>query len=101
MVAASLLCAAFVLGDRVGARHGATEIANAAPAAPARQAASPPSEQHAFPEHPLPYPPAQQATDIPPAFQRQLQQPPTVVLPPGQPAAPSSRSTRNAFGLEN
>jgi hypothetical protein len=38
---------------------------------------------------------------VPEAFQRELQQQPTVVPPPGQPSAPPRTSGKNAFGLEN
>jgi hypothetical protein len=37
--------------------------------------------------------------DVPPAFARQLQQPPAVTPPPG--AAPSAPAAKNAFGLED
>ena len=37
--------------------------------------------------------------DVPPAFARQLQQPPTVTPPPGAP--PSGPAAKNAFGLED
>jgi hypothetical protein len=37
---------------------------------------------------------------MPPALAQQLQAPPTVVAPPGQPPA-SAPSARNAFGLDN
>ena len=38
---------------------------------------------------------------MPEAFQHELQQQPTVVPPPGQPAAPPPTAGKNAFGLEN
>jgi hypothetical protein len=63
--------------------------------------AAPTAEQHAVPDHPQPREAlAQAAAQVPADFQRQLQQPPTVIPPPGQTGAPGTPG-KNPFGLEN
>ena len=98
MIAALLLTGAFIGGRLVGAHGAHTGLALAAEAVPR---APPPPVRQRFPDHALADPAANAAGLVPEAFQRELQQQPTVVPPPGQPSAPPRTSGKNAFGLEN
>ena len=85
------LVGTFVVGQHFGERPAGAQIAAAVsmpPPAPTR-------EQHAFPDAPLPNSqPQQDSGGVPPEFQDQLRQPPTVTPPPG------TTSGKNPFGLE-
>jgi hypothetical protein len=85
------LVGTFVVGQHFGGRAANTQTAAAfsmPPPAPTR-------EQHAFPDAPLPDSQRQQASGgVPPEFQDQLRQPPTVTPPPG------TTSGKTPFGLE-
>jgi hypothetical protein len=62
---------------------------------------APTAEQHAFPDHLQQRgAEAQNVDPLTADFQRKLQQPPTVIPPPGQTGAPGAAG-KNAFGLEN
>ena len=110
-LALMLLAASFIAGDYFASRPRAPELTRAA-AALARPAA-PAGEQHAFPDRPLPREAAAPSGQVPTEFQKQLQQPPTVIPPPGQAAAlpapgpgpgfsgTGSAPGKNPFGLEN
>jgi hypothetical protein len=93
-----LLAGSFAVGQHFGSSSRAPELAGTAAALP-RPALS--TEQPAFPDRPQPREaPAQTAGQLPADFQRQLQQPPTVIPPPGQIVAPGTPA-KNPFGLEN
>jgi hypothetical protein len=93
-----LLAGSFAAGQHFGSLPRAPELARTAAALP-RPALS--AEQRAFPDPPQRREaPAQAAGQIPADLQRQLQQPPTVIPPPGQTGAPETRG-KNPFGLEN
>jgi len=90
LVVAIALVGTFVVGEHFGGRAAGTQTA-----AVSMSRHSPAGEQHAFPDTPLPNPQRQQASSgVPPEFQNELRQPPTVTPPPG--TAPG----KNAFGLE-
>jgi hypothetical protein len=98
-IAVLLLAGAFTAGRLVAARGAYTGVASATEAVPDPP---PPPVRQAFPEHALTGPPAgNDAGQVPEAFQRELQQQPTVVPPPGQPATPPPTAGKSAFGLEN
>lgn len=98
-IAAAVLIATFALGQHFSTTPRDTRTASAAMAA--NPSPAPVAEQRGFPDHPVPRDPGQQArTDIPPDFQRQLRQPPTVIPPPGQ-AAQAGAPVKSPFGLEN
>jgi hypothetical protein len=68
--------------------------------------AAPSAVQQAFPVAPAAgeagTPPGQVPQTLPPSFQAQLQQPPSIQPAPGQtPAAPNTAGSQNAFGLGN
>jgi hypothetical protein len=93
-----LLAGSFAVGQHFGGSPRAPELARTAAALP-RPALS--AEQHAVPDRPQPREaPGQTDGQVTANFQRQLQQPPTVIPPPGQTGAPETRG-RNPFGLEN
>jgi hypothetical protein len=93
-----LLVGSFAVGQHLGSSARAPELARTAAALP-RPAQIP--EQYAFPDPPQPREaPVQAAGQVPADLQRQLQQPPTVLPPPGQAGAPETRG-KNPFGLEN
>jgi hypothetical protein len=98
MIAVLLLTGDFIGGRLVGAHGAHTGLALAAEAVPR---APPPSVRQRFPDHALADPAANAAGQVPEAFQRDLQRQLTVLPPPGQPAAPTRTSGKNAFGLEN
>ena len=90
LVVAIALVGTFVVGQHFGGRQPDTPTAAASMPRPA-----PPGEQYAFPDAPLPNPQPQQASGgVPPEFQNELRQPPTVTPPPG------AASGKNPFGLE-
>ena len=92
LVVAIVLVGTFVVGQHFGGRATGTQTAVAAASMPRP---APTGEQHAFPNLPLPDPRRQQASGgVPPEFQNELRQPPTVTPPPG------AASTKNPFGLE-
>jgi hypothetical protein len=93
-----LLAGSFAVGQHFAGPSRAPELARTATALP-RPALS--AEQHAFPDPPQPREaPAQTVSEVTANFQRQLQQPPTVIPPPGQTGAPGTPA-KNLFGLEN
>ena len=93
-----LLAGSFAAGLHFGSFPRAPELARTAAALPRP---APTTEQHAFPDPPQPREaPAQTAGQVPADFQRQLQQPPAVIPPPGQTGAPGTPG-KNPFGLEN
>lgn len=99
--AVALLAVAFALGQHSVVRSPRTELASNRTSASAQPHPAPETEQHAFPDGPLPRDLAQGGDgQIPPDFRRQLQQIPAVVPAPGAPA-PTAEPGRNAFGLEN
>jgi hypothetical protein len=87
-IAVLLLAGAFTGGRLVGAHGAHTGVASATEAVPHP---APPPVRQGFPDH----------GQVPEAFQHELQQQPTVVPPPGQPAAPPPTAGKSAFGLEN
>lgn len=90
LVVAIALVGTFVVGQHFGGRAAGTQTAAASISRP-----SPAGEQHAFPDAPLPNPQRQQASGgVPPEFQNELRQAPTVTPPPG------AASGKNPFGLE-
>jgi len=92
LVVAIVLVGTFVIGQHFGGRAAGTQTAAAAASVPRP---GPTGEQHAFPDLPLPNPRRQQVSGgVPPEFQNELRQPPTVTPPPG------SASGKNPFGLE-
>ena len=92
LVVAIVLVGTFAVGQHFGGRAAGTQTAAAAASMPRP---APTGEQHAFPDPPLPIPPRQQASGgVPPEFQSELRQPPTVTPPPG------AASGKNPFGLE-
>jgi hypothetical protein len=101
LVAVALLAGGYAVGQHSSGANGSARLGTA-------QAAVTPAPgpvQHAFPDHPLatdhPSPaPAPMSDQVPPTFTQQLQQPPTVVPPPGQPTG-AAAPAKNAFGLEN
>jgi hypothetical protein len=93
-----MLAGSFAVGQHFGSSAHAPELARTAVALPRP---APPAEQHAFPDRPQPREaPEQTAGQVTADFQRQLQQAPTVIPPPGQTAAPETPG-KNPFGLEN
>jgi hypothetical protein len=93
-----LLIGSFTVGQHFGSPSRTVELARTAVALPR---AAPTADQRAFLDHPqLREAPAQTAGEVTANFQRQLQQPPTVIPPPGLSGAPETRG-RNPFGLEN
>ena len=93
-----LLAASFVVGQHFTSPSSAPELARTAAALPRP---APLAEQHAFPDSPQSREPlAQTAGEVTTNFQKQLQQPPTVIPPPGQTGAPGTPG-KNPFGLEN
>jgi hypothetical protein len=95
-VAMMLLAGGFLVGQH-------TRLAPATPAiASASQTlAGPPPVTKAIPDHALAGPAQPSPTaPMPSALVQQLQAPPTVVPPPGQPSV-SAPTTKNAFGLDN
>jgi hypothetical protein len=107
-----LLAASFGAGDYFATRPRAPELTRATAALPRP---APAGEQHAFPGRPLPREATGAAASgqVPAEFQKQLQQPPTVIPPPGQAATATSAGSgssvpggagapgKNPFGLEN
>lgn len=94
----AVLALGFILGQHTITSHAQAEPETASAVTPA-----PPPVQQAFPaQAPAPPAPAPAAAalsgQMPPALAQQLQQPPQVVPPPGQPPA-GSQSEQNAFGL--
>ena len=93
-----LLAGSFAVGQHFGSSPRAPELARTAATLP-RQALS--DEQYAVPDRPQPREaPGQSDGQVTANFQRQLQQPLTVIPPPGQTGAPETRG-KNPFGLEN
>jgi hypothetical protein len=93
-----LLAGSFAIGQHFGGSPRAPELARTAVALPRP---TPSGEQRAFPDRPRPREaPAQTADQVTADFQRQLQQQPTVIPPPGQTVAPETPG-KNPFGLEN
>ena len=93
-----LLAGSFAVGQHVGGSPRAPELARTAATLPLP---APSAEQYAVPDRPqLREAPAQTDGQVTANFQRQLQQPPTVIPPPGQTGAPEMRG-KNPFGLEN
>jgi hypothetical protein len=93
-----LLAGSFAAGLHFGSFPRAPELARTAAALPRP---APATEQRAFPDPPQPREaPAQTASEVTANFQKQLQQPPTVIPPPGQTGAPETPG-KNPFGLEN
>jgi len=93
-----LLAGGFAVGQHFGSSSHTPELARTAAALP-QPALS--TEQRAFADRLQPREaPAQAAGQVPADFQRQLQQPPTVIPPPGQTGAPETPA-KNPFGLEN
>jgi hypothetical protein len=92
-----LLAGSFAAGLHFGSFPRAPELARTAVALPRP---APATEQRAF-DPPQPREaPAQTASEVTANFQKQLQQPPTVIPPPGQTGAPETPG-KNPFGLEN
>ncbi len=97
-VGAMLLAGSFTAGQHFGSFSRAPELA---PTAAALPRPAPSTEQHTLPDRPQPREtPAQTAGEVTANFQKQLQQPPTVIPPPGQLGAPVTPG-KNPFGLEN
>jgi hypothetical protein len=93
-----LLAGSFAVGQHFASPSRAPELARTAAALPRP---APTKEQHAFSDPPQPREaPAQTTGEVTANFQRQLQQPPAVIPPPGQTGAPGT-SGKNPFGLEN
>jgi hypothetical protein len=93
-----LLAGSFAIGQHFGGSPRAPELARTAVALPRP---APSGEQRAFLDRPQPHEaPAQTAGQVTADFQRQLQQPPTVIPPLGQTVAPETPG-KNPFGLEN
>jgi hypothetical protein len=93
-----LLAGSFAVGQHFGSAPWAPELARTAAALPQPGLRA---EQYTFPDRPQPREaPAQAAGQIPADLQRQLQQPPTVIPPPGRTIAPETPG-KNPFGLEN
>jgi hypothetical protein len=107
-----LLAASFGAGDYFATRPRTPELTRDTATLPRP---APAGEQHAFPDRPLPreVTGAAPSGQVPAEFQKQLQQPPTVIPPPGQSTAPTSPGSgssvpsgagalgKNPFGLEN
>jgi hypothetical protein len=96
-----LLAAAFAGGHYYASRSSAPAAFTAgslAQAAPALPRPAPAGEQHPFPDRPLPRRATSPAPSgqIPAEFQKQLQQPPTVIPPPGQAATSPGPGTGSA-----
>ncbi len=92
LVVAIALVGTFMVGQHFGGRAAGTQTAAAAASMPRP---APTGEQYAFPDAPLATPRRQQASGgVPPEFQNELRQPPTVTPPPG------AASSKNPFGLE-
>ena len=87
-----LLAGSFAIGQHFGGSPRAPELARTAVALPRPT----PSGEQPRPREA----PAQTADQVSADFQRQLQQPPTVIPPPGQTVAPETPG-KNPFGLEN
>jgi hypothetical protein len=97
-LAVMMLASSFAVGQHFGNSPRVPELARTAAALP-RPALS--ADPHAFPDPPQPREaPAQTAGEVTANFQKQLQQPPTVIPPPGQTGAPGTPG-KNPFGLEN
>jgi hypothetical protein len=93
-----MLVGSFAVGQHFGSSPRAPELARTAVGVPRP---APTAEQHAFPDHLQPRgAEAQTAGEVTANFQRQLQQPPTVIPPTGPTGAPGT-SGKNPFGLEN
>ena len=94
-LSAMLLAGSFAVGLHFGSFPRAPELARTAAALPRP---TPTTEQRAFPDPPQP-PEASAVTagEVTANFQKQLQQSPTVIPPPGLPETPG----KNPFGLEN
>lgn len=92
-----LVGAAFYLGQHSVVRHPGVQVAAAGEAAPSIPALPRPL---AVPDHPLPHVAQADPNQVPPDFQRQLQQAPNVVPPPGIPLR-SQAAGAHPFGLEN
>jgi hypothetical protein len=93
-----LLAGSFAVGQHFASPSRAPELARTAAALPRP---APTIEQRAFPDPPQPREaPAQTAGEVTANFQKQLQQPPTVVPRPGQTGAQETPG-KNPFGLEN
>ena len=93
-----LLAGSFAVGQHFASPSRAPELARTAAALPRP---APTIEQRAFPDPPQPREaPAQIAGEVTANFQKQLQQQPTVVPPPGQTGAQETPG-KNPFGLEN
>ncbi len=90
-----LIGVAFYLGQHSVVRHPGVDVAAAADATPLLPALPRPL---AVPDRPLPHV-AQGDPPMPPEFQRQLQQAPSVVPPPGARLQPQAGT--HPFGLEN
>jgi hypothetical protein len=97
-LAMMLLAGSFAAGLHFGSFPRAPELARTAVALPRP---APTAEQRAFPDPPQPREGrAQTAGEVTGNFQKQLQQPATVIPLPGQPGAPGLLG-KNPFGLEN
>jgi hypothetical protein len=97
-LAVMMLASSFAVGQHFGSFPHSPELARTA-AAPPRPTLS--AEQYAVPDRPQPREaPGQTDGQVTANFQRQLQQPPTVIPPPGQTVAPETVG-KNPFGLEN
>jgi hypothetical protein len=97
-LAVIMLVGRFAVGQHFGSSPRAPELARTAVAVPR---SAPTAEQHAFPDHLQPRgAEAQTAGEVTTNVQKQLQQPPTVIPPPGQTGALGTPG-KNPFGLEN
>lgn len=101
LVAVALLVGGFAIGQHSNGANGSAKLGTAQAAA----SSTPPPVQRAFPDHALAtdHPaltPAPTSDQVPPTFTQELQQPPTVVPPPGQPPG-SAAPAKSAFGLDN
>ena len=94
-LSAMLLAGSFAAGLHFGSFPRAPELARTAAALPRP---APTTEQRAFPDPPQPREAsAVTAGEVTANFEKQLQQSPTVIPPPGLPETPG----KNPFGLEN
>jgi hypothetical protein len=98
-LAVIMLAGSFAVGQHFGSSPRTPELARTAVAVP--RPAPTAEQQHAFPDPPQPREArAQTAGEVTANIQKQLQQQPTVIPPPGQTGAPGTPG-KNPFGLEN
>jgi hypothetical protein len=107
---AGLAFVAFVVGQYNAPRRDALMMAGNASVPPATASPTPsvPRYEPAFPSRAptptpsQPLPPDTAATDqVPPAFARQLQQPPSITPSPGSPSPAATATGARPFGLED